>query len=409
MIKRIFLFLIIAAVFCSADIRFVGKNSKFKSIKEAVASCNDYDTITVLNGNYAEGNIVIDKKIFLFGKNFPVIDGLNKDEIFTVLSSNVTVEGFKLINAGISYTQENAAVKIDKADSCAILNNILENNFFGIYVGDSKHCLISGNNISASGTREVNSGNGIHLWKSKNITISGNNIKGHRDGIYLEFVENSLVKNNYCSGNIRYGLHFMFSNNCTYSENTFANNNAGVAVMFTRRIEMTKNIFEYNWGASSYGLLLKEIYDSHIHNNIFRNNSIGLYSEGSNKILIEKNIFTQNGWAIRLMANSMDNTFSRNDFLSNTFDLSTNSIQNFNYFNSNYWSSYKGYDLNRDGTGDVPHRPVTLFSVLIENNPSALLLLRSFLIDVMNVAENVLPVLTPETLVDANPRMAANN
>lgn len=409
MIKRIGLFFIIAAVICSADNHFVGKNSKFKSINEALARCNDYDTITVLSGAYAGGNIIVNKKIFLIGKDYPILDGLNKNEIITIVTSNVTIDGFKLINAGISYTQENAAVKIDKADSCSIINNILENNFFGIYVGDSKHCFIGNNKISASGTREVNSGNGIHLWKSKYITIAGNNIKGHRDGIYLEFVEHSLIKNNFCSRNIRYGLHFMFSNNCTYTGNTFANNNAGVAVMFTRRIEMTKNIFEYNWGTSSYGLLLKEIYDSHIHNNIFRNNSTGLYSEGSNKILIEKNTFTQNGWAIRLMANSMDNTFARNDFLSNTFDLSTNSIQNFNYFNSNYWSSYKGYDINRDGAGDVPHRPVTLFSVLIEKNPSALLLMRSFLIDVMNVAENVLPVLTPETLLDVNPRMAANN
>lgn len=409
MIKRIVLFFVIAASFSFSENHFVGKNSKYNSIKEALAICKDKDTITVLSGYFSEKNIVIEKSISLLGKDFPTLDGQNKFEIITIKKSGVTISGFRLINAGISYTTENAAIKIDNADSCRISNNILQNNFFGIYLGSSKHCLIDNNTISASGTREVNSGNGIHLWKSRHITISGNKINGHRDGIYLEFVDSSLIKKNYCFGNIRYGLHFMFSNNCTYFENTFAKNNAGVAVMFTRKIKMTKNIFEHNWGTSSYGLLLKEIYDSHIHDNIFRNNSIGLYSEGSNKILIEKNIFTRNGWAIRLMANSMDNTFARNDFVSNTFDISTNSIQNFNYFTANYWSGYKGYDLNRDGDGDIPHRPVTLFSVLIEKNPSALLLLRSFLIDFLNLAENVLPVLTPETLTDNNPRMVANN
>lgn len=409
MINRIFLFVIIAAVTSLADNHFVGKNSKFKSITEALFHCKDRDTITVSAGTYSEGNIVITKSIFLIGVNHPVVDGNNHAEIITIKKNNVTVSGFRLINAGISYITENAAIKIDQVDSCLIANNIFENNFFGIYIGGAKYCLIENNRISASGTREVNSGNGIHIWKSRHITIANNKINGHRDGIYLEFVDSSLIKKNHCFGNIRYGLHFMFSNNCTYSENIFAKNNAGVAVMFTRKIKMTKNIFEYNWGTSSYGLLLKEIYDSHIHNNIFRNNSIGLYSEGSNKILIENNIFRQNGWAIRLMANSMDNSFMGNDFLSNTFDISTNSIQNFNYFNSNYWSGYKGYDLDRNGLGDIPHRPVTLFSVLIEQNPSALLLVRSFLIEFMNIAENVLPVLTPETLIDSTPKMKANN
>ena len=53
----------------------------------------------------------------------------------------------------------------------------------------------------------------------------------------------------------------------------------------------------------------------------------------------------------------------------------------------------------------MPFRPVRLFSVLVEQNEPLLILLRSFLLDLLDVAERVMPVLTPETLVDARPLM----
>jgi nitrous oxidase accessory protein len=105
------------------------------------------------------------------------------------------------------------------------------------------------------------------------------------------------------------------------------------------------------------------------------------------------------------MANSTDNMFTKNNFTANTFEVSTNSRQNYNEFDQNYWSQYEGYDLDRDGVGDVPHRPVRLFSVLIERQPQAILLLRSLLIDILDATERFLPALTPKTLVDSNPQM----
>lgn len=64
--------------------------------------------------------------------------------------------------------------------------------------------------------------------------------------------------------NLRYGLHFMFSHNDQYHHNWFHHNGAGVAVMYFRQVQMTENEFGYNWGGSAYGLLLKDISDSHI-------------------------------------------------------------------------------------------------------------------------------------------------
>jgi nitrous oxidase accessory protein len=74
----------------------------------------------------------------------------------------------------------------------------------------------------------------------------------------------------------------------------------------------------------------------------------------------------------------------------------------------NHFDEYRGYDLNRDGIGDLPHHPVRLFALIVENNPPALILLRSFLLDLLDLAERVLPVLIPATVIDTAPSMRAN-
>lgn len=409
MLRAAFLFLLYSSFLTSAAVIEVSIKGKVKSIREAVKQASDGDTITVNEGRYAESDIIITKRIVLTGINYPVVDAENKKSIFVIRSPKVVISGFKLRNTPVSYTVEYSAVRIEDSDSCVIVNNDFYNNFFGVYLLGSNHCQVNNNKFISFGKSEAGSGNGVHLWKCNNISINNNRIEGHRDGIYLEFARDCYVSGNYSTNNRRYGMHFMFSNNCTYKNNTFTHNSAGVAVMYTRYVTMTENKFLDNWGTGSYGLLLKEIYESEIEKNLFRNNSVGLYSEGSNKITIRNNTFTRNGWAVRIMANSMDNVFRNNDFLLNTFEVSTNSSQNFNTFENNYWSQYKGYDLNKDGRGDIPHHPVTLYSILIEKNSTALLLLRSFLIEILNFSEKIFPILTPEKLADNSPSMVRIN
>jgi nitrous oxidase accessory protein len=87
--------------------------------------------------------------------------------------------------------------------------------------------------------------------------------------------------------------------------------------------------------------------------------------------------------------------------------VTTNSRSATSRFDGNYWDQYRGYDLDRDGVGDIPFRPVRLFSLLVEQNDPALILLRSPFVDLLDVAERVFPVLTPAALADGRPLMAA--
>jgi nitrous oxidase accessory protein len=86
-------------------------------------------------------------------------------------------------------------------------------------------------------------------------------------------------------------------------------------------------------------------------------------------------------------------------------DLSTNSSRNYNTYQYNYWSEYSGYDLDRNGIGDVPYHPVKLFSYVINRVQPSIILLRSLFIDIINFAEKVAPAITPQTLIDPEPLM----
>ena len=250
-------------------------------------------------------------------------------------------------------------------------------------------------------------GNGLHLWSSRDILLEDNVIRGHRDGIYFEFVTNGVVRRNVSEGSHRYGLHFMFSDSCRYEDNTFRANESGVAVMYSKHVRITGNQFTHNRGSAAYGLLLKEITDSEIRGNAFIENSIALHLEGASRNAVSDNDFVRNGWAIRVLADAQDNVVRGNAFAGNVFDVGTNSLQNYSTFDGNYWDRYRGYDLDRDGRGDVAHAPVRLFAFLVQQAPAALILTRSLLVDLLDVAERVLPVLTPQSLRDRAPLMHA--
>ncbi|RUM29005.1 MAG: nitrous oxide reductase family maturation protein NosD [Aquifex sp.] len=400
----IFLLLLVGLLFAEEII--VCKTCPISSINEAVKRAKPGDKIIVKSGIYREKGIVINKPLTIIGENYPVLDGENKYEVVKITADNVTFEGFKVINSGRSELEDIAGIKVWNAKNCVIKNNVLRNNFWGIYLANVKHCTVENNDIQGTGeVSEVYTGNGIHLWHCRYITIRNNRVRKHRDGIYFEFVEESEIIGNLSENNWRYGLHFMFSHRDKYINNVFRHNGAGVAVMYTKKVLMKGNRFEKNWGGASYGLLLKAISDSVIEENVFYKNTTGILFDETVRTIVKHNDFIENGWALRIWANSYNNVITENNFIGNTFDASTNSAQNPNKIFKNYWSSYKGFDLNRDGIGDLPYRPVKLFSYIVDNNPAASILIKSFFVELLNAVEDAFPAVIPVSLQDSQPLM----
>ena len=157
---------------------------------------------------------------------------------------------------------------------------------------------------------------------------------------------------------------------------------------------------------AAYGLLLKEIGDPVLRGNVFARNTVGLMADGATRLVVEDNVLADNGWGVRLLANVQEARLARNDFTGNTFDVATNGRAGDGAeFVGNYFAEYRGYDLDRDGRGDVPHRPVRLFSLLVERWDAVLVLQHSAFVGLLDAAERVLPALTPAHMADARPSM----
>jgi nitrous oxidase accessory protein len=375
------------------------------SVTEAVRRAAAGDTVLVYPGIYYEKGLAIDKPLYLQGIGRPVLDGEHRYEVLVIRCSRVTVDGFVVRHSGYSDWNDLAGIRLAAVRHVAVKNCRLEDTFFGLYCQNSDSCVLENNVLESRSDSSRQAGNGIHCWHCHAMQLSNNTITRHRDGIYFEFVTNSSIRGNRSFYNTRYGLHFMFSHNDVYDGNSFEHNEAGVSVMFSHGVNMTGNLFAGNQGGGAYGILLKEITDSRMERSRFVRNTIAIYMEGTTRVQVRESEFRDNGWALKIQASCSADTITRNNFFGNTFDVATNGSLVLNNFDKNYWDKYDGYDLNRDGSGDVPYHPVSLYAMVAEKNPSVMMLFHSFVVSLLDRAERVMPGITPADLADRLPSM----
>jgi nitrous oxidase accessory protein len=383
----------------------VGPGERHTTVTAAVAAAAAGDTVVVTAGRYAEPTIHIFRPITLLGRPGATLDGEGSHEIVLVEAPGVTISGLRFINTGTSYREDRAALRVAETSDCLVSGNRFEETFFAIYLQRTVDCVVEDNTIVGTPGREVVTGNGIHSWGSTGLVVRDNRASGHRDGIYFEFTTNAIVERNVSEGNRRYGMHFMFSDSSRYIDNTFRGNGSGVAVMYSKAVLLRGNRFEGSHGPASYGLLLKDVTDSRLEANQFIGNTAALVADGADRVEILGNTFRANGWAVRLLASTSGGHFLGNAFVGNTFSLVVNGRGTSASFEGNYWDDYQGWDLDRDGVGDIAHHPVRLFALLVGRGESALLLHRSLFVRLLDAAERAIPVLTPDDVLDHRPLM----
>ena len=385
----------------------VSPRGPVQRVSEALGRVADGGRVRLEAGVYRESTLVVQRPVTLEGMPGAVLDGQGERSLLVVQADRVHIRGLTFRNTGGSQVDDRAALRILESADCLVEDNHFEDSFFALMLQRVDGCIVRRNIMRGMAGTQSRTANGVHLWSSNDVLVEDNVITGHRDGIYFEFAQHAVARRNTVTESLRYGLHFMFSDSCRYEYNRFEANRAGVAVMYAKHVAVVGNVFRRNRGSATYGLLLKDINDSQVQDNAFIENTVGLFLEGSNRNRIEGNRFEANGWAVRLLADAQDNLVTDNAFARNLFDVGTNSRQHYSVIRGNHWDRYRGYDLDRDGVGDVPHAPVRLFSLVVERAPAALVLVRSLVADALDLAERVAPVLTPATLLDEAPLMRA--
>jgi parallel beta-helix repeat protein len=150
------------------------------SLQTAIFMARAGDVVLVSEGTYYE-HIRVDKSIILRGQMMPVLDATASGSAITLLADGITVEGFKIVNAG-SWPAESpaeAGIKV-LSEGNRIIKNDVCNNFNGI--------LLVGvwNNSILDNTVCRNLGYGIRLEKAFGNTICNNSLEGNSPDAFDE-------------------------------------------------------------------------------------------------------------------------------------------------------------------------------------------------------------------------------
>lgn len=376
------------------------------TLTAAIQAARPGDTIRIASGHYRE-RIVLSKPLTLVGEGMPTLDGGRAGDVIAVTANGCRISGLHVTHGGAEILSDNAGIKL-LSDRNVVEHNQIDRCLYGLYAEGSHHNQIRDNTVHGLSLKELvthsvnDLGDGIRLHEAHHNAVTGNRIDGTRDGVYFSGSSWNVIKGNEIS-RVRYGLHYMSSDDNFFADNRFTEAEAGSALMFSRRISLEHNLFTGNRGYRAFGILIKECEDSTISENVIAGNRVGAFFDGAINDRILNNQIVGNDLGIECRADSEANRFEGNTIAGNSEAIALPTGESENDWNGNYWSDYRGYDLDGNGRGDVPHQAGSVFNYLTENYPPVRLFLLSPSIQALEFAERTFPVLSSPQVRDEAP------
>jgi nitrous oxidase accessory protein len=252
----------------------------------------------------------------------------------------------------------------------------IRNAMFGILIEKADGVRVAGNRIAGDPALPLGlRGDGIRLWETYDSTVEDNVLRDSRDVVLWYASRNRVAGNRVEAG--RYGAHLMYSHQNEIVGNRFVGNVTGLFVMYSRDVLVQDNVFADSGGAAGIGLGLKESGDVRVLRNLFVGDSVGLYVDASPLWPDDRNLFEGNVFRLNDVAVSFLGPTARNEFRGNGFRDSQVQVRVEGggdalaaLWRANAFDDYAGYDLDGDGTGDVPYELRSLASELVATRPA---------------------------------------
>ena len=374
-------------------------------LQARVDAASPGDVLVVTAGTYV-GDLTIDKPLTLLGRGRPTLVGSGTGSVVRIRAAGVVIEGVDINGkGGGDLGRDSAGIHVSAA-RVVIRDCRVRNALFGIYLREADDVVVDRCRIEGVPGKEPGEiGSGIHVWNSHRFHFSDNDIRATRDGFYIQSSSGGRVLRNRAR-DLRYGLHYMYSDDNVFEENTFENGAAGAALMFSQRLAFRRNRFLHNRGFASVGLLLKACDEVIAEDNLIADNARGIFLEGSYRNVFRRNIVAQSDTAIVLYDSASGNEFAGNAFIGNMTPLTFVGRRTDTRFDGNFWSSNREPDLDGDGRSDRPYRLASLFDHLRGNVVAADLYADGFAAAALAAAEATFPVLEPVEVLDRAPLVA---
>jgi len=360
--------------------------------------------LVVAAGTY-RGDLVIDKPLQLIGEGRPVLEGSGQGSVVRVRAADVTIDGFDIDGRGGGDLGRDTSGIHVAAPRATIRNCRISRALFGVYLREAPGSTVERTTVRGiPGLEPGEKGSGIHVWNTDGFRLVGNQIMDARDGIYIQSSPHGFVARNVAS-DLRYGLHYMFSDDNVFEDNVFQRAAAGAALMYSKRLTFRRNQFLHNRGFASVGLLFKACDDVLAEDNLIADNARGIFLEGSSRSVFRRNVIAESDTAIVQYDSCSRLRVEDNSFVMNLTPLTLVGRRTDTVFARNYWSDNREPDLDGDGFADRPYRLSNVFDHLRGNLTAADLFAQGFAAEAMAAAESTFPVLEPVPVVDAQARV----
>jgi nitrous oxidase accessory protein len=435
-----------AATASAADAadRIVSRSEQ-ASVSAIIEQAAAGDRIILRPGKYF-GRLTIRKSLTLEGEPGAAIVGDRSGSVVTIDAAGVTLRGLDISGSGMDLETMNSGVFATEGGKGAVIeDNTIRGNLYGVYIHGARDSITRRNTIiGLTEGRLSESGNGVTVWNAPGAKVIDNDISFGRDGIAT-----NASKRNVFSGNrfrdLRFAIHYMYTNDSEIRGNVSVGNSVGYAIMFSSRLKIIDNFSD---GDRDHGLLLNSANSSLITGNLVRgrpqpesrwtmagtrdtnhglpaddnasesdhlqpalrlgpDKCVFIYNANKNRLL--DNEFNGCAIGIHFTAGSEGNIMTGNAFINNRNQVKYVGTRYLDWSvdgRGNYWSDNPAFDLDADGVGDNPYRPNDLMDKVLWTSPQAKVLTTSPAVQIIRWAQAQFPALLPGGVVDSHPLMA---
>lgn len=375
------------------------------ALGRAIAGAAPGDVLILAPGRH-RGPVRLNKPITLDGGGRAEIDGGGAGSVITITGPGVTVRGLHLYGSGSDAEAKDAGIRIlETATDALVENNRLTGNLIGVDVHGARDSVVRGNVIEGRRDPRMNErGNGVYVWNAPGTVIEGNDIRWGRDGIFSNASRDSVYRDNLMR-DLRFAVHYMYTNNSEVSGNISVGNHLGFALMFSNRIDVQGNI---SLNDRDQGLMLNYANSADVSGNLVRGAGKCLFLYNSHRGLIRGNRFEGCGIGIHFTAGSERNAITGNAFIGNREQVKyvgTSHVEWSHAGRGNYWSDHPAFDLNGDGVADSRYRPNDLMDHILWSQPAAALLAGSPAVQLLRWTQSNFPATLPGGVLDSYPLM----
>jgi nitrous oxidase accessory protein len=415
---------------------------------QAVLDRTAEGAVVVLQGGQHRGPLKIARRLILEGETGATVLGFGEGSVITVSAPGVVVRGLVVRDSGRDLERMDAGVFLEKTAAGAVVEgNRIEGNLYGVYIHGAPEAVVRRNEILGIADGRMNdAGNGVSVWDAPGAKVLNNSIRFGRDGIFSIASRKNIFSGNRFR-NLRFAVHYMYTNDGEVSDNVSTGNTVGYAVMFSHRLTIRGNVSD---GDRDRGFLFNFANGSHIEGNTVigrlqpseRWATSGMHfneerehattkqpepdfasAAGAARIGPEKCVFIyntnqnrfRNNWfegceiGIHFTAGSEGNEIAGNTFVKNRNQVKYVGTRHLDWSmdgRGNYWSDNPAFDLNGDGIADTAYRPNDLLDRVLWMAPQAKVLMNSPAVQAIRWAQAQFPAILPGGVIDSHPLMA---